>query len=396
MSTAASSSAPLGAAEGAKSPGAPVPVTIVAHDVGSVGGMERQLAELAVGLHELGHPVTVIARKCVLTAGSGVSFHRVRGPSRPFLIAYPWFALAGSLALRRHRRGVVQSTGAIVLNRVDSVAVHCCHQVYTAKPGRPGLGYRLYGGAVGVVKRFSERLSVRRNSDAWFVCVSEGVSEEVRSCFPAVAAHVRTIHNGVDTTEFAPGAVPEAARALRAELGLAEEDLVAAFVGGDWEHKGLRNAIEALARAPGWHLAVVGRGQPRPYQQLAAQLGVAERISWLGVRSDVRPVYAVADAFVLPSSYETFSLVTFEAAACGLPVIASDVNGVRELITDGESGYLVEPSPAEIAQRLRGLAADPQLRARIGAAARESALRFRWEQMVRAHHELFEQLGARV
>ncbi len=204
---------PAGASEAARADA--VAVTIVAHDVGAVGGMERQLAELAVGLSERGHPVTVIARKCVLPAGSGVEFHRVRGPSRPFLLAYPWFALAGSLAVRRRRRGLVQSTGAIVVNRVDSVAIHCCHQAYTAKPGRPGRAYALYGQAVGAVKRVSERLSVRRNRDAWFVCVSDGVAEEVRNSFPAVAAHVSTIHNGVDTAEFAPGAAAEEGRALR-------------------------------------------------------------------------------------------------------------------------------------------------------------------------------------
>ena len=387
-------SAPAAASTREARPAGEVPVTIVAHDVGAVGGMERQLSELAVGLSECGHPVTVIARKCVLPAGSGVEFHRVRGPSRPFLIAYPWFALAGSLAVARRRCGVVQSTGAIVANRVDSVAIHCCHQAYTAKPGRPGRAYVLYGQVVGVVKRVSERLCVRRNRDACFVCVSDGVAEEVRRSFPAVAGHVRTIHNGVDTAEFAPGAAAAQGRALRGELGLEERDLVAAFIGGDWEHKGLRHLIEALALAPGWQLLVAGRGQPDDYRQLAAELGVGERIRWLGVRSDVRPVYAAADAFVLPSSYETFSLVAFEAAASGLPVIASDVNGVRELITSGESGYLVEPRAEEIAARLRELAAEPGLRTRLGAAARESALRFRWEQMVREHHELFERLAA--
>ena len=389
--TARSEPAPRVGSNGAE-PAAPVPVTIVAHDVGAVGGMERQLSELAVGLQARGHAVTVIARKCVLPAGSGVEFHRVPGPSRPFLIAYPWFAIAGSLAVRRRRRGVVQSTGAIVANRVDSIAIHCCHQAYTAKPGRPGLAYALYGQAVGVVKRVSERLGVRRNPDACFVCVSEGVAAEVRRCFPAVAGNVRTIHNGVDTTEFAPGAAAADGRALRSELGLEEGALVAAFIGGDWEHKGLRHLIEALALAPDWHLVVAGRGAPRPYEELAARLGVAGRIRWLGVRADVRPVYALADAFVLPSSYETFSLVAFEAAASGLPVIASDVNGVRELLTSGESGYLVEPRGEEIAARLRELGADPALRARIGAAARESALRFRWEEMVREHHELFQRI----
>ena len=104
-------------------------LTIVAHDIGCVGGMERVLAELLSGLRANGHEVTVIARTCELPEGAGVRFHRVRAPGRPFVLAYPWFLIAGSLAVRRHRRGVVQSTGAIVLNRIDVLAVHYLHQV---------------------------------------------------------------------------------------------------------------------------------------------------------------------------------------------------------------------------------------------------------------------------
>src|SRR3954447_18276648 len=92
-------------------------LTIVAHDIGSVRGMERQLSDLVTGLSDLGRRVTVIARTCELPAGARVEFIRVRGPARPFVIAYPWFLLAGSLAVRRARRGIVQATGAIVLGR---------------------------------------------------------------------------------------------------------------------------------------------------------------------------------------------------------------------------------------------------------------------------------------
>src|SRR5438477_11236477 len=83
-----------------------VDVTIVAHDLGAVGGMEHQLAELVLGLRRIGHDVTVIARSCELPPDAGVHFHHVRGPGRPFALAYPWFLVAGSLAVRRHRRGV--------------------------------------------------------------------------------------------------------------------------------------------------------------------------------------------------------------------------------------------------------------------------------------------------
>src|ERR1700743_2551607 len=215
-------------------------VTIVAHDIGSVrGGMERQLSELIVGLTELGHRVSVIARTCELPAGVEVDFHRGRGPGRPFLIAYPWFLLAGSLAVRRWRRGVVQATGAIVLNRVDSVAVHYCQQVGTATPSRDTLLFRAHIAMTGALKRIGERLSFRASHARAFVCVSEGVAGGIREHYPQLADRVLTIYNGVDTDSFAPGAHEESARALRSELAIEEGRPIAAFVGSEWERKGL-------------------------------------------------------------------------------------------------------------------------------------------------------------
>jgi glycosyltransferase involved in cell wall biosynthesis len=369
------------------------PVTIVAHDIGPVGGMERQLAELALGLRRAGHEVQAIARTCELPADAGVVFHRVRGPSRPFLVAYPWFVLAGSLLVWRHRRGVVQATGAIVLNRVDAISVHCCHQVHRASPNRPLPLLRWYVRAVGLIARVSERLCFRANRAATFVCVSDGVAVEMCEHFPDLSDRVVAIHNGVDTGTFAPGTRASAAHALRSRLGIAPGRLALAFVAGDWGHKGLRTVIEALARAPEWDLVVAGRGHVAPYQQLADSLGVGEAVHWLGVVREMPVVYELADAFVLASGYETFSLVTFEAAASGLPILATPVNGVRELIEDGRNGFLVAPEPGAIAERLRQLAADPALRERLGSAARRSALAFSWGEMVVKHESLYERLA---
>src|SRR3954451_15743574 len=104
------------------------PVTIVAHDVGPVGGMEVQLSQLIGGLLARGVDVTVISRTCDLEPHPSLRWMRVPGPARPFVLAFPWFFVVGSLLLRRHRRGIVHSTGAIVANRIDVCTVHLCHR----------------------------------------------------------------------------------------------------------------------------------------------------------------------------------------------------------------------------------------------------------------------------
>jgi glycosyltransferase involved in cell wall biosynthesis len=373
---------------------APVDVTIVAHDIGAVGGMERVLSELVLGLRALGHRVTVIARTCELPDSEGVTFRRVRGPRRPFVIAYPWFAIFGSIAVRRWRRGVVQATGAIVLNRVDVVSVHYCHQVGQAHASRVSGLSRGQLGLVRLMKPLGERLGFRRNARATFVCVSAAVAEEVRTHYPRLRDRIVTISNGVDTERFAPGPRHGDASAMRARLNIEPDALVAAFVGSEWKGKGLASAIEALAHAPRWSLIVAGDGDRPTYQALADSLGVAHAVRWLGVTPDVDVVYELADAFVFPSAYESFSLVTFEAAASALPILCAPVGGMRELIRDGENGFLITREPSRIAAALEALAADPQLRARMGRAAREAVLPFSWENTVAGHHELYERLAA--
>ncbi len=378
---------------GAHSREGPLHVTIVAHDIGPVGGMERVLSELILGLRERGVGVSVIARTCELPAGSGVRFHRVRGPGRPFLLAYPWFLLSASLVTARRARGVLQVTGGIVLNRADVVSVHYCHQVGPANPSRASLLYRANIRVVRVVKRLSERAAFHRNREAVFACVSEGVAEEVRRHYPRLAPRVIAIHNGVDLERFEPGRWREQAGERRRELGIDEQQLLALFVGGEWERKGLRAVIEALPEAPGWMLAVAGPGDRAHFQRLARSLGVDERIRWLGVQREVAPLYAMADAFVLPTSYETFSLATFEAAAAGLPLLATPVNGISELLEPGINGFFVEPRPESVAGALERLSADPQRRLEMGRAARRASLRFGWERTVERHLELYRSLA---
>ncbi|MBN1954926.1 MAG: glycosyltransferase family 4 protein [Anaerolineae bacterium] len=183
--------------------------------------------------------------------------------------------------------------------------------------------------------------------------------------------------NGVDGQRFHP-AVEE--RGLRARYGIGAEERVVLFVGGlDQAHyfKGVDVLLQALARLPGdVRLLVMGDGNLRPsYQALAARLGIAERATFCGrVSDEALPAhYALCDLLALPSTTmgEAFGLVLLEAMACGKPVVASNLPGVRSVVSDGEDGLLVEPgSVDDLAARLQELLDQPQRRREMGQHGR--------------------------
>lgn len=358
--------------------------------------MERQLRELCTGLLERGYRVTVIARRCELPAHPRLRWIRVRVPQRPYSLAYPAFFLLGSLAVRRHREGLLHSTGAVVGNRADLSTVHFCHHGYRAAVGtpqtsRPSLLYRVNGGASAWMSRVAERFCFRPGRTRRLATVSGGVARELERFFPRRRDDVVVIPNGVDRARFAPDA--QARAEVRHQLGLTAEDLVALFIGGDWDRKGLRFAIEGVAGTDAWHLIVVGRGDEARHRALAAHCGAGERVHFVGGTPAPARYYACADAFLLPSAYEAFPLVGLEAAASGLPLVAVRVSGIEELIDEGLNGWFVERDATAIAERLDALAADPALRIEMGLAARDSSARYAWGRVVDAYAKLYETLA---
>jgi glycosyltransferase involved in cell wall biosynthesis len=373
-------------------------VVFVAHDISSSGGMERQSQQLVQRLLEAGHAVTVIARTCELSRRDGLRFIRVPTPRRPFSLAYPAFFAVASLFAARRRGALLHSTGAIITNRVDVCTVHYCHRAASvrvdgSRASRPGLLYRCNEAVSGILSRAAERWCYRPGRTRRLCAVSAGVTAEVKVGFPAMAPFVRTVPNGVDSTIFAPD--PVARSRIRAELGIDDETKLALFVGGDWGRKGVGHAVDALAHTSGWHLAVAGVGDPEPLNGRARGAGTESRLSFLGPVDEMPRVYAAADAFVLPTSYETFSLVTYEAAASGLPLLVTHVSGVEDLLEDGVNGWFIARDGRDIARRLNALCVDPELAGRMAAEARTAAGRFTWDGMATGYMSVYAELGAR-
>ena len=142
--------------------------------------------------------------------------------------------------------------------------------------------------------------------------------------------------------------------------------------------------LEALSRAPGLALDLIGDGPGRGEVEASiARLKLNDRVQLLGQRADVAELRAGADVFVLSSRWEGFPRSTLEAMRAGIPVIVSRVGGAAEAVIEGETGFVVEPGDvATLAERLARLRDDAELRAAMGSAGRRRyEERFTFERM---------------
>lgn len=184
--------------------------------------------------------------------------------------------------------------------------------------------------------------------------------------------------SGADTNLFHPGEAPEPVR-RRHRLGADERVIL--FVGHLIRSKGLDVLLRAFRHVqqpfPTARLLLVGRGDEEgTLRSLSRRLGVSSRVTWAGaVPHEELPAYfALAETFVLPSWSEGFSHVLMEAAACGVPAVASDIPGNRDLVVDGKTGFLFPPGHASaLADRVTRLLRDATLRDSMSTAARRRA-----------------------
>ncbi|MDQ4419124.1 glycosyltransferase [Sphingobium sp. DEHP117] len=200
------------------------------------------------------------------------------------------------------------------------------------------------------------------------------VSEAMKRSMVALgleADKIRVHYTGVDLDRFAP----QDRAAAKARLHL--DGRVVLCVGNLITRKGQDLLIRALVDLPGVTLLLAGHGPDRAaYQKLADELGVAERVGFLGAvpHEELPAVYNAADVMALPSMSEGLANAWVEALACGTPIAISDVGGARELLSDPEAGRIIERTPEALATALRELLAQAPNR----VAVRKAALRFTW------------------
>ncbi|HEX6570281.1 MAG TPA: glycosyltransferase [Acidimicrobiales bacterium] len=301
--------------------------------------------------------------------------------------------------LRRERPDVLHTHnpkpglyGRIVgrLARVP-VVVNTCHGLYFTETD-PWLKRTILLVLEGIAARFSHAELVQSAEDLDRLVA--------RRAYPR--RRTRLLGNGVDLGRFRPGKLTAAERAeLRGELGARDGQIVVGMVGRLVAEKGLLELFDAARRLDDRFVVVVAGpddpAKPDALDRDTIRAATEQGVRFLGMRDDVDRLYGAMDLFVLPSWREGFPRAAMEAAASGLPVIATDVRGCRQVVDDGVTGLLVPLRDAgALADAIRALGDDPDRRLRMGEAADERAReRFDERQVVEIVLDTYRQVATR-
>jgi UDP-glucose:(heptosyl)LPS alpha-1,3-glucosyltransferase len=308
------------------------------------GGAEAYLKRLAAGIAKAGHEVQLVATnewpeeqwpfgsiKC-LEATTVIGFADQLEQVRPQLQCDVLFSLERVWSCDVYRAG-------------DGV-----HRAWLARRGKFEIPLKQF--VRGASRKHRDLLQLEeslfeKQKAGRVITGSQMVAKEITSFYRYSADKIDVVRNGIPLDRFRFD--PALRQKSRAELKLKQDQIALLFAGSGWERKGLLFAIEAMALCKNrkMRLLVAGRGETRRYKTTRLRFWREDPVQFLGELSDLAPVYAAADIFILPTIYDPFSNACLEALASGLPVITTRSNGFSEILEDNVHGSIVD-NPANL------------------------------------------------
>jgi glycosyltransferase involved in cell wall biosynthesis len=367
---------------------------IITRKIAKGDGQGRANYEIVCEAVRCGHKVTLVTNSVAPELLENEQINWIHVPIKGWpieLLREITFSRLSAIWLRKHRRefDLIQAYGAVTSAQADVNTVQFVHSGWLKSPVHPWRLRQDVNGAYQwlytILNSYWEKKAFRQAK--MVIAVSEKIEKELLE-IGVRKDRIRVILNGADLKEFSPGFIE------RSQLGL-PEGVTLAFFAGDIrsQRKNLDTVLHALVQVSGLHLAVAGSTERSPYPSLALELGLSERVHFLGFRHDISEIMKAVDLFVFPSRYEACTLVLLEAMATGLPVITADTAGGAEIVTPA-CGVVLSNSEDRptLAGALITLAGDPDLRSRMGQASRSVAEEHSWVSKAQRYVELFEEL----
>ena len=362
---------------------------------GGSGVIATELGKSLAGLGYAVHFITYGLPSRLHSFNENLFFHKVEPGEYPLFQQFTPYALSLAAKIRevavQHDLDIVHSHYAIPYATSAFLAKEMLKTV-----GRDLKTITTLHGTditlVGVMPSFYEitRFSISV-SDA-ITAVSKFLERQTVEAF-RIERPIRVIHNFVDCNEFRPSRDEE----MRARYAKPDERIIV-HVSNFRKVKNLPAVVEVFCRVRESHptkLLLVGDGpELETVERAVTERGVSSDVVFLGDQEFIAGILPAGDVFLLPSEHESFGLAALEAMSCGLPVVASNVGGLHEVVQDGETGFLFDPHDvagmSDVIVRLFG---DEEWRRAVGLKARERAKRdFGKDKIVGEYMSLYEEL----
>ncbi len=354
------------------------------------------------------HEVTVFSISFEQLSSVPVNWERLRVPvRRPLLLLFVAYRLLANLYYDLHRLfsgkryDVVQSAESN-LGRRGIIYSPFCHGYYVQKvwpllPGKKGL--------FGVARRLDHGLRALLEPATFrralcIVVPSSGLRREIELLYPRQAHKVVVVPNPVNVARFQRPTGWHGT--VRLQWQIPAECVVFCFVAlGHYERKGLLLAMQALQMLANQNIGLMvvgGRSNLiARYTKLCVDMGIRDRVYFCETLKDIRPYLWESDAFLFPSFYEASPTSVLEAAASGLPVLSTPLNGVEDYLVDGQNGLLMERSADGVTAALRRfLALSPEERRDMGGRAREAVTQFSEEKFVECWRAVYARVSSEL
>lgn len=352
----------------------------------TIGGSEFSSYSIAKQLSRRGHKVDVVTiLDCDLPKEStqnGFCVHRVKTVEIP-LLRYTIYGIKSLFVVKKIKPDIIHS---------HTISFHAAGLAAFLIKKFLRIPYVVWGQGSDVYlsrKKSFFRKTVLKNSDA-AIALTNDMKRHMQKIYDTP---ISVIPNGYDSDKFENLSESN----LYNKLKIKKDEKVIIFVGRLHSIKGLSYLIEAMEiiyqKYPKSRLLIVGDGEERTnLENLVKKMNLDKCVIFIGmVPNETVPEYMVAsDVFVLPSLSEGFPLTVVEAMASGLPIVATKVRGLPEIIKDGENGFLVEPrNSEEIAKKVLLVLENDELREKISKRNKEEGNKYEWESIVEKLEEIY-------
>ncbi len=362
---------------------------------GLMGGAEGFAAELTERIaSDPRIDAHVFANRWVVSSGR-VTFQKVPAITFPRFLASPSFAwFAGRRIAAAGPFDLIHTHDRIL--RADVYTMHGVpHRWWIREVRRKRMS--LFDRAIA---RVEDRL-VFRGGGRRFLAVSCLTREIFLSQYPVDSRLVRVIHPGIDTAPYEDLDRELCRREIRGRFGIGPDEPLILFVSMNFAIKGLDHILRGLSSlrekdsSARFRLLVIGRGGEKAYGRLARQLGLGDAVVFTGAvtREKLPEFYLAGDLYAMLSRFDTFGMVVLEAMAAGLPVLISGRVGARDLVREGENGFVIDdPGDSDAVADRIGTMLSREIRRKMGQAAGKTARENSWEAAVARVLAVYEEV----